>query len=350
MAKKKICFAAQFPPPIHGLTKAVDTLYNSTLEREFDFEKVNLTDNRKFLFNVLKILFSSADVFYFTISQTPGGNKRDLLLLWLFRLKKKKCLIHLHGGYYRTMVDTELSSHQRKANYKALSKVDGAIVLSSNLKSIFEGMVPSERIWVVSNCVDDEYVGKTENGYLYPPGSVHRVLYLSNFIRSKGYRDVLELALMEKEKKNGFVFDFAGNFFDKEEKEFFENYVATHELQDLVTYHGVVSGEKKSKLLEDSDVLVLLTRYPKEGQPISILEAMANGLAVVSTDHAAIPDMIKDGENGVLVKQGMSIADIYDRMINLDFKAVSKANRQLVNQKYRQSMYIDAMKEIFEEI
>ena len=46
---KKICFIAQFPPPIHGLSKAVDTLYNSELKEEFEFEKVDITNNKKFI-------------------------------------------------------------------------------------------------------------------------------------------------------------------------------------------------------------------------------------------------------------------------------------------------------------
>ena len=47
MSKKKICFIAQFPPPMHGLSKAVETLYNSELnasvnsDGEFEFEKVD---------------------------------------------------------------------------------------------------------------------------------------------------------------------------------------------------------------------------------------------------------------------------------------------------------------------
>ncbi len=48
--KKKICFIAQFPPPVHGLSKAVDTLYNSELALEFDFEKIDITDNKKIIF------------------------------------------------------------------------------------------------------------------------------------------------------------------------------------------------------------------------------------------------------------------------------------------------------------
>lgn len=58
---KKICFIAQFPPPMHGLSKAVETLYNSNLnfeidsQGEFEFEKVDITNNKNFIKNLLKI-------------------------------------------------------------------------------------------------------------------------------------------------------------------------------------------------------------------------------------------------------------------------------------------------------
>lgn len=54
MSKKKICFISQFPPPMHGLSKAVETLYNSELnaavnsDSEFEFEKVDVTNNKCF--------------------------------------------------------------------------------------------------------------------------------------------------------------------------------------------------------------------------------------------------------------------------------------------------------------
>ena len=96
MSKKKICFIAQFPPPIHGLSKAVDTLYNSELRYRFDLEKVNIKDNKKFFLNLIHIAKSRADLYYFTISQTKGGNLRDLIIFKLLALQKKKCLVHLH--------------------------------------------------------------------------------------------------------------------------------------------------------------------------------------------------------------------------------------------------------------
>ena len=98
MEKKKICFIAQFPPPIHGLSKAVDTLYNSDLNAslsskgEFEFEKIDITDNKKFLQNLNRIRKSKGDLFYFTISQTKGGNLRDLIIFKLLEIQHKKCL------------------------------------------------------------------------------------------------------------------------------------------------------------------------------------------------------------------------------------------------------------------
>lgn len=164
MSKKKICFIAQFPPPIHGLSKAVETLYNSELnanvnpDGEFEFEKVDITNNKNFLKNLVKISKSKADLFYFTISQTKGGNLRDLVIFKLLELQHKKCLIHLHGGYYRQLVENDMAGWQKKANYKAIKKLAGAIVLSESLKKIFQGMIDDDKIFVVENCVDDQYL------------------------------------------------------------------------------------------------------------------------------------------------------------------------------------------------
>ena len=72
MNKKKICFIAQFPPPIHGLSKAVETLYNSELSQELDFEKVDITNNRNFLKNFMAIRKSKADFILLLVKQKVG--------------------------------------------------------------------------------------------------------------------------------------------------------------------------------------------------------------------------------------------------------------------------------------
>ena len=355
---KKICFIAQFPPPIHGLSKAVDTLYNSGLKDEFSFEKVNITDNKKIFSNLIKIFRSHADLFYFTISQTKGGNLRDLLILKLLSLQKKHCLIHLHGGYYRNLVDCDLPGWQRKANYRAVRKLDGAIVLGPSLKWIFEGMLPEEKIHTVPNCVDDEFL-MSEDDFLEKLHSINdrkikHILYLSNFIRSKGYPEVLEIARLEKKQveeggQKRFLFDFAGKFFEKEEEDFFWNTVRDYGLEEYIKYHGLVTGDAKRSLLKQCDVFALLTRYPNEGQPISILEAMGNGMLIVTTDHAGIPDLMMDSGNLVIHVDEKSGIDekLLSAIAETDFDVVEEDNRRIVLRKYCQERYIKNMRSVF---
>lgn len=355
MSKKKICFIAQFPPPIHGLTKAVDTLYRSEINEQFDLESVDISNNKVIIKSLFNIFRSKADLFYFTISQTRGGNLRDLMILKLLEIQRKKCLIHLHGGYYRQLVDNKLPSWQKKANYKAISRLEGAIVLSESLRPIFQGMLPDNRIHVVVNCADDEFVLSAEDYQKKEEERKQRkiikVLYLSNFIRSKGYPVVLELAKKEKALNRDVCihFEFAGKFFEDEERKSFEKYIAENQLEDYVTYHGVVSGEDKISLLKQCDIFMLPTRYPNEGQPISILEAMGNGMYVITTDHAGIPDIVSDGINGRMVKKDETFDTVLEEAIP-KLETVGRTNWIEACSKYTQQCFVQNCANVFREV
>ncbi len=361
MERKKICFIAQFPPPIHGLSKAVDTLYNSELSEKYEFQKINITNNKKILKNLIRISKSDADLFYFTISQTKAGNVRDLLILKLLDLQNKKCLVHLHGGYYGSLIENDLNYFQRRANYKAISNLVGCIVLGNSLRNNFDKMIQHEKIYVVPNCVDNEYFMSNrdfeEKLSTLKNRTVKHVLYLSNFIKTKGYLKVLEIAKMEKERcdsgeKKKFHFDFAGKFFNKTDQKDFFKYIKKHELENYITYHGIVENDKKRELLKQCDIFILLTRYPNEGQPISILEAMASGMAVLSTDHAGIPDVIDSGVDGYLIslRDDRNLNKIFDIMLNLDYLTLEKNGREKITKKYTQKQYIDNIDIVFEKV
>ncbi len=357
MSKKKICFVAQFPPPIHGLSKAVDTLYNSYLGQKFDFQKIDISDNKRFMGNIFKIIKSDADLFYFTISQTKGGNIRDLIILKLISIKNKNCLVHLHGGYYRKLVDG-LGNFQKKLNYNAVKKLVGAVVLGNSLRSIFEGMLPDDKIFVVPNCVDNEFLMSDfdfEQKINELDGSIN-IMYLSNFIKEKGYRQVLELAKYVKDiGDKRFKFNFAGQFFEESEREYFQSFVKENNIEDIVSYMGIVKGKEKIELLKKSNVFMLLTRYPNEGQPISILEAMGNSMAVVTTDHAGIPDIVKNGENGIMFSDNKEndIELVYNELSNMfgdNYIEVIKNNRKEVLEKYTEKKYLENLERLFEKL
>ena len=76
------------------------------------------------------------------------GTGEIYLILKLLQWKKKKnVLIHLHGGYYRTLIEKDCGKSQRSLNYKAISRISGTIVLGNSLKSIFKGMINEQKIF-----------------------------------------------------------------------------------------------------------------------------------------------------------------------------------------------------------
>ena len=116
-------------------------------------------------------------------------------------------------------------------------------------------------------------------------------------MQEKGIHYLLE-ALKELEKRKIiYKAKIAGNM-DESLKE-----QITKKIQKLqnTTYEGVVYGKEKKKLLEWSNIFVLPTFYKMEGQPISILEALATGNVIIATNHAGIPDIIKKEINGYIV-------------------------------------------------
>lgn len=352
----KICFLAQFPPPIHGLSKAVQTLFNSRLNKKYGFTKIDITHNFKILSTIYKLLITKADIIYFTPSQTRGGNLRDLILLKVIQLRHKPCIAHIHGGYYRTLVDKDLPSWQKQMNYNVVSRLSGGIVLGKSLRWIFEGILSDDRIFVCPNCVDDDFAEKSIDdkiAMIHKTKQLH-ILYLSNFIESKGYLEVLTLAQMTKERNDDdkFVFHFAGKFFSDDEKKHFMD-----EISGLknVQYHGIVGGQDKVDLLRICNIFVLLTRYPNEGQPISILEAMGNGMAIVTTNHAGIPEIASDKNGFVCDKNNINLDAVYDYMLNCykyrdNLSNVCSRNYQTIKLKYTEKQYIDNMDKIFDTV
>ncbi|MDY2884041.1 MAG: glycosyltransferase family 4 protein [Romboutsia timonensis] len=356
--KKSICFVAQFPPPIHGLSKAVDTLYNSNINKSYDLRYIDITNNKKFLSTVNKLIHDKSELYYFTISQTILGNLRDLILLKIMSMKKKNIIIHLHGGYYRTMLD-ECKNIQKGWNLKLLKEVSASIVLGDSLKYIFKDIISDEKIYVVPNCIDDEfYISNKEFEDKIKDMKIKKrlqILYLSNFIEEKGYKEVLEIAkILKKSDISKFEFVFAGKFFDSKDKKYFNEFIENNNLSDIVKYKGIVKGHEKRELLKKSDIFFLLTRYKNEGQPISIIEGMGNGLCIFTTNHAGIPDLVNNNDNGFIVDYHdydailNKLDELYEKrnlLIN-----IAKKNRDDVNLHFKEVNYINNMKNIFNEV
>ncbi|GAA1850640.1 glycosyltransferase family 4 protein [Microlunatus capsulatus] len=86
---------------------------------------------------------------------------------------------------------------------------------------------------------------------------------------------------------------------EPEYREIVEEFAAAGLAESLV---GPEHGEQVKRRLQEADVFVLPSYL--EGQPIAIIEAMATGVPVVGTTIGAVPDLIRDGVDGLVVEPG----------------------------------------------
>lgn len=357
---KKIGIIGQFPPPIHGLSKALDTLYKSELKTKYELVKFDITDNKKFINILFNIIRSDLDIYYLTISQSKFGNIRDLIILKIIENKRKKSIIHLHGGGFRNVFEEEFSRFQKKINRRILGRVDRAIVLGDTLRHVFDTIIDQKKIFIVKNCVDNECVLNNirfnNKLNIFIKKEKLNILYLSNFIEDKGYKEVLKLAnYFNKKNNNKFRFIFAGKFFCEKDRQEFFNYIRDNKLGNLITYKGVVYGKEKISLIESSDYFILLTKYKNEGQPISIIEAAINGVRIVTTDHAGIKDILKESEMIIYDKKNINISKIYNDL-NLEYKnrenikRILIENREKLKNEFSEKKYLISIDRIFNDI
>lgn len=73
-------------------------------------------------------------------------------------------------------------------------------------------------------------------------------------------------------------------------------------LDDVISFPGFVAGDAKAELFDDHDIF--LNTNLVDNAPVTVLEAAASGLVVVSTDVGGIPDLLSDGSSAALVDAG----------------------------------------------
>jgi glycosyltransferase involved in cell wall biosynthesis len=312
--KKKIIFFGKLPPPFIGPAVATRILLNSKLKDVFDLIHLDLSDHRdintlgKLDFTNFYLTFKQysrllwllvkhkPDLVYIPVGQTTVSYIRDSIFILLVRLFRRKVVCHLRGGNFKNWYNSARRLVKWWVRY-VHRKVSAQIVLGNNLRHLFNWIIPDERIFVVPNGGNYKFppVKKNEN-------NIH-VLFLSNLLRTKGVLEVLRAAVIinESEKIKNIKFLFAGNWQDNETRKDFEEILAKYPHLPVEVI-GSIQGEEKLWLLASADIFVFPTFYPHEGHPWVIVEAMAAGLPIISTDHGAIVESVVDGKNGFIVE------------------------------------------------
>ncbi len=232
-----------------------------------------------------------------------GSVWRKGLVVWIGRAWRVPVVIHCHGADFADYVRA-LTPPKRRLLLKTLNAAARIVVLGGRWRRFFTdelGLAPA-RIAVLANAVPDPRrdgapVAAGARSEAKGDGPL-RVLFLGRLGERKGVPELLQALASPTLRRAPWRAVLAG---DGEVGRFRTEAVVLG-LDHKVRLSGWVDKAGAQALLADSDVLVLPSR--NEGLPVAILEAMAHGLAVVASDVGAIPDVIDDGDNGLLVAPG----------------------------------------------
>jgi glycosyltransferase involved in cell wall biosynthesis len=240
---------------------------------------------------------------YVPISQSRWGFLRDAVLLCVARLARRARIVHLHGGYFATF-HADADALLRGAIKASLTGVDQAWVLTEGLRSMFDGLVPAGRVFVLENAVDDpgavaESADERRDGPL-------RLLYLANLLAEKGCFELL--AALERLAETDGVPELrvrlVGDATDQVRHRIDQRRSKLAGTGIAIEVPGPLVGAAKLAEYRSADMFVYPTRYRYEGQPLVLLEAMASGLPIITTTLGGIPETIEHERSGLLVPPG----------------------------------------------
>ena len=244
-----------------------------------------------------------------TLYYVPAPGKRsalyrDWIALGMCRPAFRRLVLHWHATGLGGWLPQKMSPPARRLTHHVLDGADLAIVLGPALRTDAETFA-ARRTAVVPNGIADpcpDWIPRN-----HASGAPLQIAFLGLGNEAKGLFDTAGAVLTANRLSCAppdqpvFVLAAAGGFSDQADETRFRRLTDAH--PSMLRHLGFVEGAAKRRLLDGSDCLCLPTRYPHEGQPLVLLEAMAHDLPVVSTRWRGIPDTVHP-ETSRLVEPG----------------------------------------------
>lgn len=268
-----------------GLDQRIDLCYIGTMVEGGKFRKLLKATYALLLFCVRVAAYQIVHV----NMASDSSYYRKSVFVRVARFFGKKIVIHQHGGDFENFYYSQLNDKGRRNVDRVLAMADVFLVLAPEWKRFFAKITDENRIIVFPNAIRIPESVKKQYGQ-------HKILFLGRICRNKGIGELFQVIPDLWKKFPDFRVYLGGIWEDEELRR------QAEDLKGCVICPGWLTGKDKAQYLQDCDIFVLPTYF--EGQPVSVLEAMAHGCAVVASETGGIPQMISHGETGILVRPG----------------------------------------------
>ena len=312
----------------------------------------------------MRLLFTRKSIVYLATAQSKMGFLRDMCIIWAVFFRGDCLICHQFGGDYGGFYNTQ-SSFIRFLIRKTLNRASSIIVEGDFVKEQFSFLNKYQwKVSCVTNGLPERSIEIAEKAKQFKTEKPFRLIYLSNMIESKGYWDVLKAVKILRVRNRNVACRFVGRFMcnsssDKEynaerSRESFFQYINDNGLSDYVSYDESLFGREKFDAFSESHLFLLPSNYIYEGQPVSILEAMAHGIVTVATNYRLIPLMVQDNHTGFFVPYGdpEAITGKVEYLMDnpMEYKRLSSNSIERFSKNFRAESYVERMIEVFVDV
>lgn len=242
-------------------------------------------------------IVSSYRLVHINTSMRPKAILRDSLFLLLAKAARRKTIVFIHGWNVRVSGTIE---RYFLWLYKIIYfQTNAFIVLSSDFVTILRNWGYAGPVYMLTGLVDEALLEGVNEKFLSNKSQDHhpiQILFLARLEKEKGVYQAIDIYHILKKRYKNIELVIAG---DGHEYRNTVEYVSSLELAD-VHFIGFIRGEKKRLTFMKADIYLFPTFYG-EGMPLSVFEAMAFGLPVITCPVGGIKDFFKDGQMGFLV-------------------------------------------------
>ncbi len=320
MKKLNILLVSPFPPPFGGIARYSEDLYTGLIKTGISIKKYNTSryeklrhhnvDKKRNYIRVLQLknlLFLLAVIFdwipYIGVllvsrpnivhvhTSSYWGWWRSSIYILIAKLLRIKTILHIHNAIDRFYF-IESGRIGKYLIRCSLNMPDHLITLSIGIQKLIAS-ITSNAITPIYNGID---VKQFSNDKVYE--KPYKILFAGFVGSHKGVSDLLHGLKVSGLSPQEMTLTIMGMGDIEDMKRLTEELGIKHQ----VSFTGRVSEDRKIQLFKSHDIFALPSYG--EGQPISILEGMAAGMAVVSTNVGSIPEIVQESVNGYLVKPG----------------------------------------------
>lgn len=282
--------------------------------------------------------------------------RRDAVSLMIARLLGRRVLVFWRGWHNSWCGKPEFPKGNRSLLSRTYRKASAHIVLSERFKEDLVRWGFTRPIHIETTVASDECLDAS-GGIANPDSGRADLLFLSRVEIAKGVFELIDAYLLVKKEFPNGTLTIAGDGPDLEAlREYSPKAGAAG-----ITFTGFVSGAEKVDCYRKATLFCFLSYT--EGMPNAVLEAMAMGLPILSSDAGGLRDILHNGTTGTVMqadpnaaaRRKFNPAKVAEAIIRLlrntkEMGRIGKSNAMFARERFAASKVAARLEAIFRDV